>query len=217
VGKANENVIEKLVKVWMFDRTLARRLYFEGAVLSCDKCHEPFLKAECRTSLTGPYVGIDDDTFGMLLEGEDICRSCLPEKARAHLFDVKPVIPSGACPDCAGTGRLHCPYCKTMTRVDCTACAGVGGDECDECTQGTVAATCHRCNGTGRGGFLRLEKCFKCNGEGKIQEKCSYCHGERLVSECQNCAGSGKIVCPHCSGAGTISCPSCKGMGKKSA
>lgn len=216
MAKPDESVVEKLVKDWSFDPTIARRLYYQGEVLTCDRCRDPFLRVECRTSLTGPYTGIDEDTFGTSMEGEDICRGCLPEKARAHLFDTKPLVLEGACADCAGKGRLHCPYCQTLTRVECTACAGVGGEECQDCIgEGKVTESCSVCDGSGREGFLKLQKCYKCDGKGTIRAKCKYCNGERLLEECENCGGSGKVSCPHCSGAGTIKCPSCNGMGKK--
>jgi hypothetical protein len=237
VAKPSKSVVKKLVKVWDFDPTLAERLFYRGDVLTCDRCREPFLRAECRTSLTGPYADLDESSFGLAAEKEDICWECLPEKARAYLFNAKLPIPEGACAECCGKGRLPCPYCKTTTRADCAACNGVGGEECRECmAEGTVNVTCAECEGKGKRGFRLFEgfsdygcllglfgaihdalvfpKCHECKGEGTIRNKCEACDGDGRLEECENCGGSGKVACPHCSGAATIKCPACSGMGK---
>jgi len=74
---------------------------------------------------------------------------------------------------------------------------------------------CNRCKGVG------FDKCFKCNGEGKVEAgDCQPCKGLGLRKDgngaCPKCKGSGtsRGACEKCEGQGKWQCNKCWGAGK---
>ncbi|MFH8926325.1 hypothetical protein ACH4D4_04650 [Streptomyces pristinaespiralis] len=109
------------------------------------------------------------------------------------------------CPNCKGTGRLHCEPqvpctdCKSVT--SCTKCRGRGGSRKAPVTpaapqkvkQPGVRVDCALCDASGTA-------CPRCLGWGKTL--------------CTDCGGDGKVPCRHCQGRGRWRCDTCAGKGR---
>jgi len=67
-------------------------------------------------------------------------------------------------------------------------------------------SVCHTCNGTGAKTGTKMQKCSKCNGQGKIHEtKRSFLGTFSSVRACEECGGTGEMP--------TEKCHDCKGKG----
>jgi hypothetical protein len=109
------------------------------------------------------------------------------------------------CEECEGSGHLECSLCDGSGTEECDTCDGSGMMFCPKCEDGTYA--CDVCNGTGE---YDGEKCYNCNGDGRI--KCEKCDSTSMV-KCTDCDGIGKSDCFRCDGEGKIECRECDGSG----
>jgi hypothetical protein len=133
-------------------------------LVHCSKC-SGFGRVSCSNCLTGTIR----------------CESCSGfEKNRCT-----PCMGFGNihCSACGGLGNINsfsgpipCKICNARGQVACLACKGTGAFACQKC-KGKGYLTCGTCNGqpqfsckncSGKGKIELAEKCFRCNGEGKI-------------------------------------------------
>lgn len=72
----------------------------------------------------------------------------------------------------------------------------------------TKTSNCLKCKGTGAKEDAGMEKCKKCNGQGKLHEmKRTILGNISSTRMCEDCAGSGKVpkeVCDTCKGKGVL-------------
>lgn len=100
--------------------------------------------------------------------------------------------------------------CWVEERGTCRTCNGTGQRSCNYCSGGTK--NCGFCRGSGQVSV----PCAGCGGGGKVEESpCGDCGGSGKVAEtCDNCTGTGKIVCGSCEGSGQAECAFCSGTGE---
>jgi len=121
-------------------------------------------------------------------------------------------------------GQSEVPFFKTLQKQNCKKCNGRGGVGCKKC-DGSKFVSCPDC-----GGKEDRTNCKECKGTGKktieitvldekqdktkktIEVNCNECIGSGKIV-CTRCGGTGKVSCKYCDGAGIIQCSDCKGYG----
>ncbi|MHA1646276.1 MAG: hypothetical protein ACTSVL_01785 [Promethearchaeota archaeon] len=110
-------------------------------------------------------------------------------------------------------GQSEVPFFKTLQKQNCSKCNGRGGVSCKKC-DGSKLISCPDC-----GGKSDRTNCKECKGTGKKSIEITVLNEKQdkakktIEVQCNECIGSGKIVCARCGGTGKVPCKYCDGMG----